>query len=337
MVKDGLGCEMERYAEIKAMVGGATSVVGSFSPTDNDPHRNDCDKGLARNLDFASGLYSQNVNQEPLRYEVFPFELPSTQAQAVRDGLASRQLRAFLIHVAEGKDPSASREFRMLKARGFLRPGVSVIHGVALGAPEFREMSANGVGFVWSPRSNFELYGKTTDVRAAKAAQLTIALAPDWSPTGSSGVLEELHYAFQWNSQQTPKIFEDWELVSMVTTNPTRLAGISDKVGALEPGMIADFIVLPRRGPSVLLSVLDSQPGSIKLVVIAGKPILGEPQLMRKLAPSRKLESLMVCGMQKEIDITDDTQGESWEAITSRLSDELTRLHSALAPLAECK
>src|SRR5579864_4133467 len=64
MVKDGLGCAMERYAEIKAMVGGATSVVGSFSPTDNDPHRNDCDKGLARNLDFASGLYSQNVNQE---------------------------------------------------------------------------------------------------------------------------------------------------------------------------------------------------------------------------------------------------------------------------------
>ena len=55
LIDRGLGCDMERYAEIKAMLGGATSVVGSFSPTDADPHRNDCDRGLARNLDFFSG------------------------------------------------------------------------------------------------------------------------------------------------------------------------------------------------------------------------------------------------------------------------------------------
>ena len=57
-------------------------------------------------------------------------------------------------------------------------PGVVVIHGVALTFPDFLEMAAHRVGFVWSPRSNFELYGQTADVAAAKDAGVTIALAP---------------------------------------------------------------------------------------------------------------------------------------------------------------
>src|SRR5690349_2281912 len=32
LIKAGLGCDMERYAEIKAIMGGATSVVGSLAP-----------------------------------------------------------------------------------------------------------------------------------------------------------------------------------------------------------------------------------------------------------------------------------------------------------------
>src|SRR5207253_1274694 len=39
------------------------------------------------------------------------------------------------------------------------------------------------VGLIWSPRSNIELYGDTTDVRTAKRMCVKIALAPDWSPT----------------------------------------------------------------------------------------------------------------------------------------------------------
>jgi cytosine/adenosine deaminase-related metal-dependent hydrolase len=38
---------------------------------------------------------------------------------------------------------------------------------------------------VWSPLSNLLLYGKTTDVAAARTAGLTIALGSGWSPSGS--------------------------------------------------------------------------------------------------------------------------------------------------------
>jgi|ERR1700722_1263050 len=337
LIDRGLGCDMERYAEIKAMLGGATSVVGSFSPTDADPHRNDCDRGLARNLDFFSGLYSQEMNAEPVDYEVFPFEIASAKAQSIRDSLSSGKLKALLIHVSEGQDASAAREYRMLKASGFLRPGVSVIHGVALQQSQFQEMAAKGVGLIWSPHSNFALYGRTVDIASAKKAGLTIAISPDWSPSGSNSMVEELQYAFQWSNGKPQKIFEGQDFVEMATANPAKLVGANDKIGSLAAGMAADIVVFPKKADSPSSALLNADPGSIRLVLVGGKAKLGDPDLMKKLLPDRKFDALMVCQHEKSLNIEDDTGGESWNQIVSNLTNELKTAKSSLSDLAECK
>lgn len=90
----------------------------------------------------------------------------------------------------------------MFKQQGFMRAGVNIIHGVAIPAAGFVDMAKAGVGLVWSPRSNIELYGDTADVAVAHVAGVTMALAPDWSPTGSVGMLGELQYAAAWNLAQ---------------------------------------------------------------------------------------------------------------------------------------
>jgi 5-methylthioadenosine/S-adenosylhomocysteine deaminase len=336
LISKGAGCDAERYAEIKALLGGATSLVGSYSPTTAEPHRNDCVKGLARNLDFFSGLYSDQVNAEPLRNEIFPLEVSWEQAKTIRDGLSSGALKAAIFHVGEGKDASAAREFRMFKARGFLRAGVSIIHGVSLREADFREMKANGVGFIWSPRSNLELYGKTASLESAKASNVTIALAPDWSPSGSSGLLDELRVAVTWNREHA-NVFSDAELLQMVTTNPARLAGLSDRIGALAPGMMADFIVLPKVGSSPLSSLLDSKPASIELVVVGGTPLLGTADYMQKFQDAKNIDTLTVCGQQKVLNIRQDTGGDSWMTINSRLMIALTAAGTSLAGLSECQ
>jgi 5-methylthioadenosine/S-adenosylhomocysteine deaminase len=337
LIDRGLGCDMERYAEIKAMLGGATSVVGSFSPTDADPHRNDCDRGLARNLDFFSGLYSQEMNAEPVDYEVFPFEIPSSKAQSIRDSLSSGKLKALLIHVSEGQDASAAREYRMLKASGFLRPGVSIIHGVALQKAQFSEMAANGVGLIWSPHSNFELYGKTVDIASAKGAGVTIAIAPDWSPSGSNGMVEELQYASQWNSQQAQRIFDPPDLVQMATANAAKLVGASDKIGSLTAGMAADIVVFPPKGDSPWTALLNADPGTIRLVLVGGKAKLGDLDLMKKLMPNQKFETVTVCQHDKSLNLEGDTGGESWKEIETNLTRELQNVNSSLSDLANCK
>jgi cytosine/adenosine deaminase-related metal-dependent hydrolase len=223
----------------------------------------------------------------------------------------------------------------MLKAAGMVRPGVSVIHGVALVAADFQEMASNRLGLVWSPRSNFELYDKTTDVAAAKAANVMVAIAPDWSPSGSNNLLEELRYIHSGTSP-VPKVFTDAELVQMVTSNPAKLAGASERIGALTPGMMADIGVLPKRGNSALMALLDAEPGTIKLVIVGGQPILGEPALMHQLLPGRKLDSLMVCKKEKSLNIADDVEGKTWHQIVKRLTDELQRENLSLADLQEC-
>src|ERR1700730_16885750 len=51
-----VSCEAEIYAEIKALAGGATSVLGGLLRSDTHPDNQKCVAGLARNLDTDSGF-----------------------------------------------------------------------------------------------------------------------------------------------------------------------------------------------------------------------------------------------------------------------------------------
>jgi cytosine/adenosine deaminase-related metal-dependent hydrolase len=329
ILAEGLGCDSNQYAEVKSIIGGATSVVGSLNPSQVPLAEGKCIEGLARNLDFYSGLYPPSA-AEKLRYEVFPLELSEVDVAQITKALDKHDLTALIVHLSEGKssDANAERELRILSARGLLRSGVSVIHGAALNPLDFRELAQKGVGLIWSPRSNFELYGDTTDVRSAKQAQLKMALAPDWSATGSDGMLQELKFAATWNEGQYPKVFTDVELTQMATTNPAQLAGLSDKIGAIKAGYFADLLVLRQTGRDPYQSLLLAAPADVRLVLIGGQPVYGDEDLMRKLVPASELEALSVCGVTKALDLASEaaTQGSpprSWKETLSALNHAL--------------
>ncbi len=337
LFEEGWGCEMNRYGEVKAIAGGSTSSLGSLGPVK-------CIEGLARNLDFYSGLYqADNFASERLVYNVFPFEILTNDADSVRTRLSSGQLNAFVIHVAEGaaSNASAAREYKMFVAQGFLRPGVSIIHGVALKIPQFQEMAAHGVGLIWSPRSNFELYGTTVDVAGAKSSGLLIAIAPDWSPSGSSGMIEELKYAEAWNAPQHPRIFEDADLVKMATTYPARLAGLGDKLGSISSGYLADLLLLKRKGIEPYAALLHATPLDVRLVIVGGKPIYGDKDLMEKLLPQAVLEPVNVCHKNgaKVLNLAGEaSQGglrKTWTETSEQLARALKQWKIPIADLAE--
>jgi 5-methylthioadenosine/S-adenosylhomocysteine deaminase len=329
MVADGLECEMERYAEVKAISEGETSAVGSLT--------NPCSAGLLRNLDTEAEWH--------VAYDVFPLQMADSDLGPIRQQLATHQLHAFLIHLNEGghQDASAAREFAMLKGRALLIPGVALIHGVALQPEMFTEMSAHGVSLIWSPRSNLELYGSTADIAAAKAAKVKIALAPDWSPTGSDGLLAELNYAAAWNETQEPRPFTDRELVNMATSAAADLIGASDRLGALQPGHDADLLVLrPEADPSrhdAWWTVSHATAGQVMLVTVGGAPVYGDPELLAKWShPAEKLE---VCGSPKALLFTGahghvDASDETWAHTAATLETALRHYGRNLAPLAEC-
>jgi 5-methylthioadenosine/S-adenosylhomocysteine deaminase len=331
MVAEGLECEMERYAEVKAISEGETTVTGSLADA--------CSTGLAQNLDTD--------DQWHVAYNVFPLQMSETDLAPIRQRLANHQLHAFLIHLSEGghQDAAAAREFSMLKGRGLLIPGVVLIHGVALQPENFVEMAAHGVGLVWSPRSNLELYGSTAEVAAAKAAHVNIALAPDWSPTGSDGLLAELNYGAAWNDTQTPHPFTDRELVEMATSVPAAMVGDGDRVGALEAGRDADVLVLRPEGDpgkhDAYWTLTHATAAQVMLVTVDGEPVYGDPELVEKLESSRPSEKVEVCGSSKTLLFTGlhghvDAADETWAHTAATLQAALRHYGRNLAPLAEC-
>lgn len=265
-------------------------------------------------------------------------------ADGIRKDLASGQLKAFLIHLSEGRpgddkrlgDASTAREYRMIKAQGFLVPGVSFIHAVALGPAQFQEMASHGVGLIWSPRSNMELYDGTTDVSAAKRAGVTIALSPDWSPSGSDGMIQELKYAAAWNAKHSPKIFEDTELVKMATLYPAQLAGLSDKIGTLTRGRYADLLLVRQNGRDPYAALINASPADIRLVVVGGQPVYGDVDLMEKLVPAGQVESLgSICGKAKALNQGSNPR-KTWRETSEQLASALKQWNIRLSDLTEC-
>lgn len=326
IAQEGLECEAERYAEVKAITEGETSVTGSMHGL--------CVQHLTRNLDVDPEL---GPGLGKIIYNVFPLQMSTEELAEADAALGAHPRGSLLIHLGEGAphDAAAAREFAMLKGRGLLRPGVSLIHGVAITPEGFREMAAHGVGLIWSPRSNVELYGDTANVAAAKAAGVTMALAPDWSPTGSVGSLGELNYASMWNQTQSTPPFTEKDLVMMATANAAKLVNLSGEIGSLAPGHAADMMVLRKSdldaGHDAYWVITHSGAQDVRLVVIGGRAMYGEPALVEDFGTARG-ERLQVCGTEEELRVSGKPFGETEKTLEAAL-------HQAgryLAPLAEC-
>lgn len=311
-------CDLARFAEVKALVWGATSTIGSLYQ--------DCSRGLARNLDYVSGLDTPQV-----QYRVFPIELKPEDEKSVRDALAAQN--PVIAHLCEGVDASAARELRQARAHDFLTKGFVIIHGVPLLEKDWQDLGKSGVGFVWSPRSNIELYGRTADVAAAKK-YVTMAIAPDWSPSGSNGMIEELRYAAFWSDAQFPAVFTMKELVQMATVNPAKLAKIDGKVGRLAKGLVADYLVVRRGTRGAYDALIYATHDDVLLVAVGGKPVYGDEQTMREVNPQARVETLSVCGAQKAVDTSEN--GPAWADTMKSLKAAFASLSLPMAGLAEC-
>ena len=334
LLDQGVECDAERYAEVKAVLEGETSVVGGS----NDYW---CDRGLARNLDMDPDVGTRH--RERVIYNVFPLRMTPAGIDQAKQVL--HHGGSLLIHVAEGASGNAQTadEYEDVKKLGLLVPGTSLIHGVALTPPDFAEMHQAGVGLIWSPRSNFDLYGATANMPAALQNHVDIALAPDWSPTGSDGMLDELHYAASWNESQRQRLFDDHALFDMATLNPARLVHMDGYLGKIAPGYLADLIVVQPRdlppGKDAWWTLDHASPQQLELVLIGGLPTYGSTAIMDVLDPTLTAADLYFCGGSSRMKFASEPRINGWhgfETTESMLETVLQGFGLAPAPLPGC-
>lgn len=336
-------CDIDEYAEVKALIGGTTSIIGlgSNHVPGEGPSSPDCLRGLVRNLDHYTSFYGPAMDHERIANSIgiLPRDMDANTAALRRKQIADGDLDLLCIHIAEGlpTDAESAQELDILDAKGLLGPHTALIHSVGLSPSQLARVHRAGASIVWSPRSNFELYGQTANVDAAFREGVTISLAPDWSPTGSDNMWEEIQYARDISGHQLDGLFSSRQLIEMASSIPARVARIDDKVGILAPGMYADLFLVHDTpdGPASDFydAVLVKPVADIDLVVIGGTPVYGDPAMLKSL--NIATEPFKLCGTEKALNSAALPNGP-FAQVEARLREKMKAIGSELGPLDSC-
>lgn len=303
--------ELVKYCEVKSLIGGVTTIDG-FSKF----------KGA-----YAAWLL-RNVEVEPFGKDEPPiFQsvqlLKSDEFQTYADKISGAN--AFLYHLAEGTDKALEKEYTDLSVHSLVNDKLVAIHSTALKSRHFVEFGKRNVRMVWSPLSNFLLYGSTAKVRLAKKNGVLICLGPDWTPTGSKNLLWELKVADLVNKKALRKLFSDKDLVDMVIINPAKAIRWDDRIGRLIPGYLADLLVIERLHKNPYRNLIKATEKNIQLVAIEGRPRFGDPKILNQLG-IQNCETIQIGSITKGIDILepDVSFGEiTLQQVRTRLAESL--------------
>ena len=261
-----------RYAETKCLLGGVTTSQGISLKGEN---LQTCYRSAMRVVDDPGDpAFHRAATHIP---DVAASDWAKFNAELAK-------ATCLLLHLSEGTDEEALKAFLALEQNGkwAITPALAGIHCAALRASHFTIMAQHGASVVWSPLSNLMLYGGTTDISAARAAGLQVALGSDWSPSGSKNLLNELKVAKVASSVRGYGL-TDQDIVAMVTSIPARIVKWNALVGSLAQGMRADFTVVGSSAADPYSTLVEARETDLVLVIIDGNAVIGTKNLMGAL------------------------------------------------------
>lgn len=291
----GANANQIRWAELRQLISGTTSASTSGGAA-----------GLIRNLDNVA---NQGLGLAAHRRQTFP--LGDSNGTQLATGCGYPDLdttaeiaafSAYLPVVGEGIDDVARNEFLCTSSalgggQDLAQPHSAFGKGLAFKTGDFQTMQWSDTGLIWSPRSNLRLYGDTARVSAAGGVE--IALATDWTPTGSMNMLRELHCADSWNDDYLDAHFSQEQLWQMATKNAASLTATGAKIGTLAAGRVGDVAIFDASTRSDYDAILNAEPDDVILVMRAGKVLFGEAQTVNEIPSASGCDTLDVCGSSR--------------------------------------
>jgi cytosine/adenosine deaminase-related metal-dependent hydrolase len=306
-VAGGASQDVVRFAELRFVMSGATSIAGAGGSD-----------GLVRNMDDTSARL-EGLPVKLADSDTFP--LGDSAGTLVASGCAgysaSRRTAAsiagldgYLPHISEGIDVETRNEIVCQSdgANDLLQKQTAVVHGIAVKAEDVAKFRADQTALIWSPRSNVDLYGDTAPVVLYDNSGVQIALGTDWVASGSMNILRELKCADELNQRYFAKHFTDEALWRMVTTNAAFALGVHKVVGMLKPGYVADISIFRTNGAKAHRAVIDAGVEDVLLVLRGGKVLYGDDALVASPAlGGDKCETIDVCGVAKRACVERET------------------------------
>jgi 5-methylthioadenosine/S-adenosylhomocysteine deaminase len=282
--------EVVKYSEVKALVGGVTSIGGLAR------FNRAYAAWLLRNIEVERfGGSDPKIYQNIMRL--------TTHEDFVEADKKMREGKAYIYHLAEGTSTNLYKEFEDLVQHNLVRDKLVGIHCTALTPQHWNIMGENKAKMVWSPLSNLLLYGKTADIPSAIQSDTLICLGSDWSPTGSKSLLWELKVAHLLNQEVFNNMFSDRELVEMVTINPAQAIGLNDKIGKIISGHFADLVIFDIVDDDPYRNLIFCNEIDLKLSIIDGRPRYGDMDILSGIETEQVIENVTVGSAKKGINI----------------------------------
>jgi 5-methylthioadenosine/S-adenosylhomocysteine deaminase len=311
-----LRCEADKWGELKGLIAGTTSIVGLPGTSSA------CFGSLARSVDVAQSGLNQDSIQTSATF-------PPSNGTGVCTNIGTGKTTAFLVHTGEGIDPKSLNEFATLGTTAtpngcLYAPQTTITHGTAFTATEFMAMAAAGMKLTWSPKSNVVLYGATADIPTALDAGVTIALAPDWSISGSQNLLDEMRFADQWDNDHWADRLHAQDLVAMSTSHGAQVLALGDKLGSLAPGYLADISVFAGDITQPFDAIVAARPKDVRLVMVGGTVLYGDATLAAAGPAAPGCEAVDICGGAKFL-------CTATASTASKLNQTSTDIHDALS------
>ena len=176
-----------------------------------------------------------------------------------------------------------------------MKPQTAMIHAIGLLPADAALAASKGVGVIWSPRSNIDLYGFTASVTTFARLGVQISLGTDWTASGSMNMLRELTCADDYNRNSLGGFFADYQLYRMVTEDAAANTSKGTQIGAIKKGLYGDITVWNGAGKDTWRSVINAGVSDVAVVLRAGKVLTGETEVVDALSGGQGCEALNDC------------------------------------------
>ncbi len=201
------------------------------------------------------------------------------------------------IHVAEtaGQTQASLEErgitpIRVLEETGVLECPTILAHAVGATPGDIQLLADRPAGVAHAPKTYLKLSMGTAPVVAFREAGVPVGLATDGVVSNNTlDVWESMRLMAmtQKLAQASPEVMTIAEVLHVATRGSAQVIGLADQIGAVEPGYLADLILVDMNGCHVqpLHSITASlvyatRASDVQTVIVDGKIVMRDRQLL---------------------------------------------------------
>lgn len=236
------------------------------------------------------------IEEYCLSHECSSFDLHWGDGIEIEHARALERNWPHITHLEEGFDPESQDGIGILEKLNCLDDHDVFIHCIGFSDEDIKKTARAGASISWCPASNFFMFNVTCKIRKILKAGINVAIGTDSTATGSPNLLAEMKFARKTYRELYGEELPAKTLFDMVTKNPARAFRMADRIGALEPGMKADMLVLKANKDEPYENLASATMEDIEFLSVNGVPVLAEGRFEELIPKDVAYEEVTVGG-----------------------------------------